>query len=172
MNTDLATYFDQFLTNISLGKIQLKKMDVAAGAIERFLIASYGLNAQQVFVQVSCTQNNTVVKPIKDGEYDIDVVAICCNTRITSDDALNDLQNRLSANSNYAQRIEPRNSCIRLHYAEDNVGLFHLDVTPLRDLTDSTSLEAPRKSEQWKPTAPAEYRDWCMNQGELFRKPS
>jgi hypothetical protein len=69
-----------------------------------------------------------------------------------------------------SKRIEPRNSCIRLHYAEDNVGLFHLDVTPLRDLADSTSLEAPRKSEHWKPTAPAEYRDWCTNQGELFRR--
>ena len=50
------------------------------------------------------------------------------------------------------------------------LGCSRLNVTPLRDLTDSTSSEAPRKSEQWKPTAPAEYRDWCMNQGELFRR--
>jgi hypothetical protein len=169
METNITSYFEDFLKNISLGRIQLKRMDVAANAVESFLINSYGLDAQKVFVQGSYA-NKTVVKPINNGEYDIDVVAICCDTDITCGEALNELQTRLSANGNYSKRIEPRKSCIRLHYAESDVGLFHLDVTPLRVLPNSASLEAPRKSEKWKPTAPAEYRDWCTNQGELFRR--
>lgn len=169
MSNNLAPYFNKFLANISLGKVQLLKMDAAAETARTFLINSYGLKSENVFVQGSYA-NKTVVKPIHDGEYDIDVVAICCDSSVTSNQALEDLESRLSANGNYSDRIEPRNACVRLHYAEDKVGLFHVDLTPLRYLPASGSLEAPRRSDDWKPTAPREYKEWCQEQGELFRR--
>ena len=87
------------------------------------------------------------------------------------DEALDDLFNVLQANGNYADHLTPKRPCVRIAYADDYIGGFHVDVVPIRVSDDPVApLDAPRRQAGWHPTAPAEYTDWCAQQGDLFRR--
>src|SRR5581483_3594990 len=101
-------------------------------------------------------------------EYDVDVVAVCVALGETADDALDDLERRFRADGRYRDRVKRKQPCVRLEYAEDDVGAFHVDVVPTRPGQHDGPLDAPRRGQGWKATAPAEYTDWCQDQGELF----
>lgn len=167
---DLTTYFNRFIDNISLGEPQVSRMERAATGIMEFLRTSYGLSGGQVFIQGSYA-NGTAIEPVDDGEYDVDVIAICVDNETGPTTALNGLQRRFASNGNYAARIVPKTPCIRLEYAEDSVGKFHVDVVPVRENQSWSSpapLDAPRRGGDWHDTAPAEYTAWCADQGGHF----
>lgn len=169
---DLATYFDRFVSNISLGEPQISRMESAAGGIMTFLRTSYDLTEKQVFMQGSYP-NGTAVEPVEGGEYDVDIVAYCVDGDTSPTAALNDLQRRFESNGNYASRVVPKTPCVRLDYAQDNVGKFHVDVVPVRQNTDSGSVapfDAPRRGGDWNETAPREYTNWCAVQGAHFAR--
>jgi Second Messenger Oligonucleotide or Dinucleotide Synthetase domain len=156
MAVDLAANFQTFLDNISLGDPQVPRMNSAA--------------EQNVFLQGSYA-NHTAIEPVDGGEYDIDLVAICTGDGISADQALNDLESRFRADGRFRERVTRKKPCVRLEYAEDDVGAFHVDVVPLRSgigVGPSPTLEAPRRQEGWRETAPAEYTDWCRRQGNLY----
>ncbi len=169
VSADLSTYFKRFIKTITMSEPQLSRMDKAASALKVYLIASYGLRVDDVFLQGSYP-NRTVIEPIKGGEYDLDMAAVCFEDNLSGDVALDDLERRLADNGNYKDRIERRTPCVRLHYSEDKVGKFHVDVVPLRRLPGAAELEAPRRSSPWKPTAPLEYTQWCREQGDQFAR--
>lgn len=167
---ELSAYFDRFVNNISLGEPQISKMDRAAAGIENFLRASYGLTTDLVFQQGSYA-NGTAIEPVDNGEYDVDIVAVCVDDRTSAAFALNDLQARFKANGNYRARVTAKTPCVRLEYAEDSVGKFHIDVVPVRKNADWSSpapLDAPRRNSGWHETAPLEYTAWCAARGEYF----
>lgn len=169
---DLTTYFDRFVDNISLGEPQVGRMESAARGIMSFLRSSYGLAEEQVFMQGSYP-NGTAVEPVEGGEYDVDIVAFCVDGETSPTAALDDLQRRFESNGNYASRVVPKTPCIRLDYAQDNVGKFHVDVVPVRQNVDWSSVapfDAPRRGSDWNETAPREYTIWCAAQGEYFAR--
>lgn len=167
---DLGTYFNRFIDNISLGEPQVSRMERAADGIMSFLRTSYGLTANKVFMQGSYS-NGTAIEPVDGGEYDVDIIAVCVDQQTGPTSALNDLQRRFEGNGNYASRVVPKTPCIRLDYAEDNVGKFHVDVVPVREnevWSSPAPLDAPRRNGDWHETAPLEYTAWCAAQGERF----
>lgn len=167
---DLATYFNRFIDKISLGEPQVSRMERAADGVMDFLRNSYGLTADQVFVQGSYA-NGTAIEPVEGGEYDVDIIAVCVDSLTGPTTALNELQRRFEANGNYADRVVAKTPCIRLDYAKDAVGDFHIDVVPVRENESWSSpapLDAPRRNGDWHETAPAEYTAWCASQGEYF----
>lgn len=167
---DLRTYFNRFIDNISLGEPQVGRMERAADGIMSFLRTSYGLTAAKVYMQGSYA-NGTAIEPVDGGEYDVDIIAICVDEHTGPTSALNELERRFETNGNYAPRIIAKTPCIRLEYAEDNVGKFHVDVVPVRvnqNWASPATLDAPRRNGDWHDTAPAEYTKWCADQGERF----
>jgi predicted nucleotidyltransferase len=169
MPIDLSANFERFLANISLGAPQVPRMNRAWETVASFLADSYGIDPRDVFLQGSYA-NGTAIEPVEGGEYDIDVVAICAGIDVTADDALDDLEQRLRADGRYKDRVRPKQPCVRLEYAEDDVGSFHVDVVPARVGFHDGPLDAPRREKGWKATAPAEYTAWCQDQGDLFMR--
>jgi hypothetical protein len=167
---DLAAHFEQFLESISIGYPQIPRMESAAATISSFLRSSYSLPSEAVFLQGSYP-NGTAVEPVEDGEYDLDIVCVCVGGGLTADQALDDLTRRFESDGRFRDRIIAKKPCVRLEYAEDDVGKFHVDVVPVHPTAKpSPPLEAPRRGEGWHGTAPAEYTAWCLAQGDLYAR--
>lgn len=168
MRVDLSLYFEHFLRNIELGQRQRARMDSAANAVAAFLTSSYELPEAHVFLQGSYA-NGSAIEPVDGGEYDVDLVAICAAAGASPTEALNDLEARFRADGRFRDRVKRKKPCVRLEYAGDDVGNFHVDVVPVRpDYHTLAPLESPRRDEGWRGTAPAEYTAWCQSQGDLF----
>ena len=80
MAVDLRANFAKFLQNISLGDPQVPRMNSAARTVSDFLTRSYGLQSGEVFLQGSYP-NGTAIEPVAGGEYDVDLVVVCCGAR-------------------------------------------------------------------------------------------
>lgn len=170
MSAELSRYFNQFLENISLGEPQVTRMNSAAESVTQFLLERYGVPAQNVFMQGSYA-NRTSIEPVNGGEYDIDLVSVCVGADMTSDRALNEMEAVFRSDGRFKDRVRRKKPCVRLEYANDEVGSFHVDVVPARiSGAASPPLEAPRRGQGWLGTAPAEYTHWCRNQGQLYRR--
>jgi len=168
MAVDLRANFAKFLQNISLGDPQVPRMNSAARTVSDFLTRSYGLPSGEVFLQGSYP-NGTAVEPVAGGEYDVDLVVVCCGAGDEAGEALNELERRLRSDGRFRARVKRKNPCVRLEYAGDDVGDFHVDVVPCRRSRSLPALlEVPRRGAGWKDSAPAEYTAWCQAQGELY----
>jgi hypothetical protein len=153
VGVDLSAYFDQFLENISLGDPQVPRMDSAANTISQFLQRSNGLPPQNFFLQGSYP-NGTAVEPVEGGEYDLDIVAVCVAGQTTCNDTLSDLEKRFRADGRFRDRVKRKKPCVRLEYAEDDVGKFHVDIVPVRPSADADCpFDAPRSTSKTMPGA-------------------
>lgn len=168
MAVDVSRNFSQFLKNISLGDPQVPRMNSAANAVTGFLRQSYNLPEDAVFMQGSYA-NHTAIEPVDGGEYDVDIVAICASDDQSPETALGDLEKRLNEDGRYAGKVKLKTPCVRIEYASDDVGDFHVDVVPARlNTAGSAPIEVPRRKDGWHESAPAEYTEWCRSQGELY----
>ncbi len=169
--TDLQPLFDEFDSRISLNDTQVQRMTRAWRTLQDFLVEKYDVRTDDVFLQGSFA-NGTAIEPIEGGEYDIDVICVGVLSNVTSDTALDRLTEVFGNDGNYEPRLAPpKTACVRLEYAEDYVGKFHVDVVPARlSSASDTPLDAPRRKNGWHATAPAEYTDWCRSQGPLFAR--
>lgn len=170
MAIDLAAQFDAFIDDVSIGEPQTSRMDSAASAIISFLMNKYDLPAANFFLQGSYP-NHTAVEPVEGGEYDVDLVAYCVGADTSANSALDTLTDHFRGDGRYKDRIVEKKPCVRLEYAPDDVGAFHVDVVPVRSSGKSVPpYDAPRRDEGWHGTAPAEYTAWCLDQGEPFAR--
>jgi hypothetical protein len=167
MSVDLSSYFNIFLDNIALGEPQVGRMNSAANTVSEFIVTTYGVPPPNVFLQGSYA-NHTAIEPVEGGEYDIDIVAVCVGENVSGDSALNQLESFFKADGRFKDRVTRKKPCVRLQYANDDVGSFHVDVVPVRKTAQSAPLEAPRRGEGWTVTAPSEYTNWCHQQGPLY----
>jgi hypothetical protein len=168
----LPDAFDKFYDAISLGATPRQRIESASNGLANHLTQKYGLGPGEVFLQGS-VPNRTAVEPAdNDGEYDADLVAMCAAPQASPDDALNDLEATLAENATYAELLKKEGArkkpCVRLRYADDEVGGFHVDIVPTRastSLDPQAPLEVPRRGDGWHDTAPAEYTEWCTQEG-------
>lgn len=103
----------------------------------------------------------TTVKPLKQQEYDLDLVIEIKEDWMDKDpiDLLNKIEKRLKENATYKPMVERKNRCIRLNYEHE----FHMDILPAHpaDTTYSTCVKVPdRKAEDWKDSNPKGYAQW------------
>lgn len=168
--TDTSTQFQEFLEAIELKQKQVNRIESARTSLTDLLKSSYGLTDDEVFVQGSYA-NGTAVRPIKGGEYDIDIIALTADAGDGATEAIQNLFSTLE-NSRYKNMISERKPCVRVTYVDDEIGGFHVDVVPVRISTTESAApyEAPRKGSGWHDTAPTEYTTWCANQGDDFRR--
>jgi len=169
--------FDEFYDAISLGATPRRRIESAATGLINYLTRKYGLAPNEVFLQGS-VPNQTAVEPAdEDGEYDADLVAICAGDDMSPDQALTDLEAVLAQDATYEELLKKegtrKDPCVRLRYADDDVGGFHVDIVPARPSSSpdpQASLEVPRRGAGWHDSTPAEYTQWCREQGSRFAR--
>lgn len=169
MSASLDAQFDEFDKRISLKTKQVERINSAWRSLGEYLEDALHLDSGQILLQGSCA-NGSAIEPVNGGEYDVDLVCVIPYSDVTSDAALDNMTAVLSANGMYEARLtSPRAACVRLEYAEDEVGKFHVDVVPVRKPGSAGApLDAPRRREGWHGTAPSEYTEWCRVQGLLY----
>lgn len=167
----LQPEFDTFVEKIVLGQPQVDKIERAVDTLKKYLGDAYKLPAENMFIQGSYSNGTAVRPPPTDGgEYDVDLVILSGSAAMTADQALDDLEKVLSNNGNYATRLKPKKPCVRIEYAEDDIGKFHIDVVPARIAVDQSvsPIEVPRREAGWLPSAPREYTEWCKSLDDNF----
>lgn len=168
--TDIQSHFNAFLDEISLGQTQIDRIESASNTLRDFLKEQYELSDTEVFLQGSYA-NGTAVKPVEGGEYDVDIICVSASADNTAPGAIQDLYDTLDSNGRYSGKLTSKQPCVRLQYADDAIGSFHVDVVPTRvSQSVEAPLDAPRKATGWHPTAPNEYTSWCERQGVHFRR--
>lgn len=120
--------------------------------------APFRLYEPQIYPQGSL-RLGTTVKPLSDGEYDLDLVyeLQIDYKRIPRPVALIDIiYNRLRDHGTYRGMVERKNRCVRVNYE----GQFHMDILPaaLDHVCGGTCVRVPDCSTQdWKPSNPKGY---------------
>jgi predicted nucleotidyltransferase len=160
--------FAQFYDEIELGAVPEGKIASAWNRLQRYLVEKLGLSATDVFLQGSYANGTAVAPPNSGGQYDLDVVVVAAANGASADDALGELEAVLAEDGDYAKRIKPKKPCVRLDYAADEEGRFHVDVVPARP--NSVALEIPFRGNGWHETNPAGYTQWCLSQPERFHR--
>jgi predicted nucleotidyltransferase len=169
MPVELNNGFQQFLEQIQLGALPEGRIESAWLRLHEYLVTGFGITRGEVFLQGSYA-NDTAVKPARStDEYDIDVVVMCSVATDSANAALERLEAKLGEDADYRKRIEPKNPCVRLHYASDESGYFHIDIVPARTAT-AAPIEIPRRGNGWKDNDPEGYRIWCESQGPQFAR--
>lgn len=172
---ELQDAFNSFYEKIEFRALSEERIGRAWGRLHTYLAEAYGLSAEQVFIQGSYA-NETAIRPAEpDGEYDLDIIAICVDVSTASADAIAELRAVLERDSDLAERLEadePGRPCVRLGYAPEPEGFgFHVDIAPARTGHSDAPLDVPmRGREDWSGTAPLEYTQWCLSQGDPFRR--
>ena len=163
-----ADEFDTFIDKISLKSRHVERIEAATRGLTEHLAIYYEIDKSCVFQQGSYP-NGTAIRPPTGGEYDVDLVVVCAEAGSTAKGALDNLETAISDHGRYTDRIVPKKPCIRVEYADDDIGKFHVDVVPVRASEGvEAPFDCPRRNEGWHETAPAEYRDWCSLRGNNF----
>lgn len=166
----IQPHFDKFLEAISLGQTQVDRIESASTTLRDFLKEQYGLSDAEAFIQGSYA-NGTAVKPVEGGDYDVDIVCVSASANDTAAGAIQNLYGTLESNGRYSGKLTSKQPCVRIQYADDSIGSFHVDVVPTRvSQSHEAPLDAPRKASGWHETAPNEYTSWCQRQGVHFRQ--
>ncbi len=165
--SDLPAAFDGFVGQISLKEKQWARINSAFAGLQEYLAEAYSVSPEDIFVQGSCA-NGTAIKPPPEGDYDLDIVVVIPNGEVSANAALDSLERILEDNGRYAGKLEPRKPCVRIRYADEEIGGFHIDVVPARHGRGETPLDVPRRGDGWHGTAPREYTAWCQQQGDNF----
>lgn len=114
---------------------------------------------------------STTVKPLFKQEYDLDLVCEINESHEGRDpiELLDKIEQRLKDNEIYKGKVERKNRCIRLNYANE----FHMDILPAHpvNLPPDTCVKVPdRKAEDWKDSNPKGYSSWFKDRSNQFEK--
>jgi hypothetical protein len=172
---DLDAAFGDFYDKIRLRALSEERIGRAWSRLHDHLTTKYGLADDKVLIQGSYA-NETAIRPADaDGEYDLDIVAICVDPNTTADEAVQELRGVLCEDADLAKRLEPDEDgrpCARLRYAPEPEGFgFHVDVAPARSGQTDAPLDVPvRGREDWRPTDPMAYTQFCLDRGIPFQR--
>lgn len=157
---------------ISLTSSQYERINQHYEAVGDILKTSSRLELQDacVFPQGSIL-SRTVVRPLSDGEVDVDAVAWLPNAKhLGSMGVFRAVHEELEARTRTANGVEAKNRCIRVLYADENPK-FHMDITPAVNADGNVKesghgpLSVPDRSvEDWKPSNPRGFADWLDKQ--------
>jgi hypothetical protein len=169
--SEIQPQFDQFVKRVSLRDKQEERIGSAFRTLQEYLCESYGIEAGDVLVQGSVA-NGTAVRPLEGGEYDLDIVVVVPDANgLDANQALMDLEAILERQGRYSGKLKAKKPCIRIQYADDEIGGFHIDVVPARlHPNGSAPIQVPRRDEGWHDSAPREFTSWCHAQGDGFRR--
>jgi len=114
----------------------------------------------------------TTVKPYKQNEFDLDFVVhldFLSGKNYQAMELLDQLERRLGENELYKNKLERKNRCIRITYAND----FHMDIMVgcQQEYYDQERLLVPdRKTKHYTPSNPKGYGNWFLTKAELKKQ--
>lgn len=167
--------FETFYEKLILGKAQTDRIQGAANTLGGFLAEHFGLKVgDDIFLQGSFP-NGTAVRPDPErqgGEYDVDLVALSALPHDSPENAIQTMEQTLKEHGTYKGMIDRDGSrpCVRIRYAEENGGGFHVDIVPGRRCDGPAPIEIPLPGKGWRESAPAEYTEWCRSLGPEFAR--
>lgn len=118
--------FEEFLKNeVNLNKNRLQRLNRSTRTVTELL--SRELDSYEKDERQGSYALGTIIKPVKDGEYDADIlVYMKYNSEKEPKDYINEVYNCLKQNNNYVDKIARKTRCVNINYAGD----FHLDIVP------------------------------------------
>lgn len=162
---------DDFISKISLTQSDIERIESAYRGLTNYLdnnLSDDDDEAPTCYRQGSF-ENGTVIIPLNGGEYDVDIIVEYEGWPECADQALARLATTVKGNKTYSDKVVAKKSCIRVEYADDSTGKFHVDLVPARTITGETKVEVPRRGDGWHTSAPKDYTAWCEDQGEIFQ---
>jgi SMODS domain-containing protein/adenylyl/guanylyl cyclase-like protein with sensor domain len=168
--TNCSDEFTTFIERISLKQRHIDRIESAIGGLTDHLSSQLDIEKDAIFTQGSYA-NGTAIRPPESGAYDVDLIVPSADSEVSAKRALDDLYTAIGDHGRYTDRLEAKTPCVRVNYADDDIGSFHVDVVPVRDSqSDEAPLDAPRRNSGWHATAPAEFTDWCGDRGDRFTR--
>ena len=127
---DLSEEFTTFIEAIRLHGEPEERILSAIRGITKAAATSLELDEADVIIQGSFA-NGTAVEPFK-GSYDVDLVLPCIAGGTGATNALDTVEDVFLKHGTYAEKVDDsnRSRCVRLNYADDEIGEFHVDVVP------------------------------------------
>jgi Second Messenger Oligonucleotide or Dinucleotide Synthetase domain len=166
---EVATALEQMCQSLEPTRTQFELAKGRYEGVGRWLADAVDpdLKSVAVYLQGS-TALGTAIRPIGDGEFDIDLVAFMRSANPLTPPALikRKIGDRLRANGLYAPLPKEKQRCWRLEYA----GEFHLDITPSipdPDCAMGGELVPDKSLKLWKPTNPKSYKSGFLRRAEL-----
>lgn len=167
----LEDAFDTFYERIAIGAVPEGRIESAWERLRDYLTRQCDVPHEGVFLQGSYANDTTIQPTSDDGEYDLDVAAVIIDDEtMTADSAFAYLEGVLKEDGDYKKRLETgKQPCVRLRYADDETGKFHIDIVAAQYHPEGHLL-IPLRGNGWKETNPKGYTRWCEAQGERFRR--
>lgn len=147
-------YFEEFLKNkVNLNKNRLQRLNRSTRAVTELL--SRELDSYEKVEQQGSYALGTIIKPVKDHEYDADILLYMkYNSDKEPKDYINEVYNYLKQNNN-EDKIARKTRCVNINYAGD----FHLDIVPCITQGQEQYI-CNEKDNEFEVTDGTGYRDW------------
>src|SRR4030042_7011506 len=171
ISNQLDDLLDRVCERLQISSSQQKQAEERYAAVGKWLSddkSILSLIDPQIYPQGSL-RIGTTVKPLKECEYDLDIV---CElglewTRCDPIKVLDTIEARLKENSIYSPLIKRKNRCIRLDYANE----FHLDILPACPDSQKNKgcVKVPDRNDRvWKDSNPRGYAEWFEGRSRQF----
>lgn len=155
--------------NLQLDDTRKARMEQAYKAISTLLDLDQGffkIYDIDVYPQGSVL-TGTTVKPYRGSEFDLDIVVLINELyyKFTPSEIYDALLKKLENDDRYRDKLEKKNRCVRINYAND----FHMDILPACIMTyGKTSLKIPdRQLRGWSITDPKGFAEWFLGKANI-----
>ncbi len=161
--------------NLQLDETRKERMESAYRSISTLLdqdqVFFKDLNID-VYPQGSVL-TGTTVRPYKGSEFDLDIVVQINElySRFTPAEIYNALLKKLEGNNHYSDKLEKKNRCVRINYAND----FHMDILPgcIVLYNDKNVIRIPdRLLRDWAISNPKGFGEWFLARAAAIRHES
>ncbi|WP_131539766.1 nucleotidyltransferase domain-containing protein [Pedobacter nototheniae] len=155
--------------NLQLDNTRKARMEQAYKAISELIDLDEGFFKDlqiDVYPQGSVL-TGTTVKPYRSSEFDLDIVLQINELYqlFTPFEIYDALLKKLENDGRYSDKIEKKNRCIRICYAND----FHMDILPgCIIIKGNTTLKIPdRALRDWAISNPKEFAEWFLAKANM-----
>ena len=147
--------FNRFLIEeVNLNPVRRRELDRRTRAVTTFL--SRSLDGYQSNERQGSYALGTIIRPVNDGEYDVDILVFMQNIRRKcAQDYIDDLHSCLRGYHDIAGSLHRKTRCVTVKYARD----FSLDVVPCIERGERLYV-CNGEDNRLEPTDGTGYREW------------
>ena len=161
--------------HLQLDETRKGRMESAYRAISELLDQDQGFFKDldiDVYPQGSVL-TGTTVRPYKGCEFDLDIVVQinALYSHFTPAEIYNALLKKLEGDDRYSDKLEKKNRCVRINYAND----FHMDILPgcIVFYQDKNVIRIPdRLLRDWAISNPKGFGEWFLARAAAIRRES
>lgn len=161
--------------HLQLDETRKGRMELAYRAISELLDQDQGFFKEleiDVYPQGSVL-TGTTVRPYKGCEFDLDIVVQINElySRFTPAVIYSALLKKLEGDNRYSDKLEEKNRCVRINYAND----FHMDILPgcIVLYQDKNLIRIPDRSlRDWAISNPKGFGEWFLTRAAAIRRES